>query len=160
MIKICNKTLFFALIFILADIYLLLMVNQKTITSPFVDSLDVGKKSIYKNIVNERTMIYIKSVFIALFISLLYYFALPKNNFFKPKNMTKFSVASVSLIIFYFVTYLSYILHAKSDYMVLHLDSETERIEWLKVYKTMQFQYHLSFVFGFIGISILYYGIC
>ena len=76
--KICNKSIFFASIFILADIYLLVMVNQKAITSPFVNSLDIGKKEIYKNIVNERTMIYIKSIFTALFISLVYYFTFPK----------------------------------------------------------------------------------
>ena len=136
------------------------MVNKKAITSPFMNTLDVGKQTIYKNIINERTMIYIKSIFTALFISLAYYFAFPKNNFLKPRNMTKFSLASISLVIFYFVSYLFYILYPKTDYMILHLDTETERLEWLKVYKSMQFEYHMSFVVGFIGISILYYGIC
>ena len=158
--KICNRTLFFALVFIIADIYLLVMVNKKAITTPFINTLDVGKKTIYTNIVQERTMIYIKSIFIALFLSLMYYFVFPKNNFLKPKNMTRFSLASVSLVIFYVVSYVFYILYPKTDYMILHLDTENERIEWLKIYKSMQFQYHLSFVVGFIGISILYYGIC
>ena len=105
-------------------------------------------------------MIYIKSIFLGLIISLIYMFLIPKDLFIKPKNYSKSFIIAISLIIFYLTTYFSYILHPKTDYMVLHLDSEVQKLEWVKVYKYMQFYYHLSFVLGFIGVSILYTGIC
>tara|TARA_Y100001970_G_C14242497_1_gene865797 strand:+ start:1889 stop:2368 length:480 start_codon:yes stop_codon:yes gene_type:complete len=158
--NICIKTVFFALIFILADIYLLVTMNKKNITNPFINSLDVEKKQRYENIVEERTLIYIKSIFIGLLISIVYFMILPKGNILKPRNMSKISVASISLVILYLTTYFTYTLYPKTDYMVLHLETENQKLEWVNVYKQMQFQYHLSFIVGFIGVSILYYGIC
>ena len=156
----CYKTVFFALIFVFADILLLLLINKKQLTNNFAQSLDVEKKEIYKNIIQERRLIYFKSIFIGLLVSLLYMYALPKNNFLKPKNLSRFFVTTLSLIILYLSIYFSYILHPKTDYMVLHLDTQLQREQWINVYKNMQYYYHLSFVLSFISISILYYGIC
>ena len=137
-------------------------VKKKAIskTKNFVDVLDIEKRNIYNKITNERMMIYIKSIFLGLIISLMYMFLIPKDIFIKPKNYSKSFIISISLIIFYLTTYFTYILHPKTDYMVLHLDTEVQKLEWVKVYKYMQFYYHLSFVLGFIGVSILYTGIC
>tara|TARA_X000000950_G_scaffold143246_1_gene177482 strand:- start:384 stop:866 length:483 start_codon:yes stop_codon:yes gene_type:complete len=158
--NLCYKTVFFALIFLLSDIYLLFLINKKQVVNPLVESLDIEKKEIYNNIVEERSMIYFKSIFIGIFVSLTYYLVLPRNKFFKPKSLSKFFIASISLVILYLTIYFTYILHPKSDYMVLHLDTEQQRVEWIKVYKYMQFYYHLSFVLSFITLAILYYGLC
>ena len=56
----CYKTVFFALIFVFADILLLLLINKKQLTNNFAQSLDVEKKEIYKNIIQERRLIYFK----------------------------------------------------------------------------------------------------
>ena len=39
--------------------------------------------------------------------------------------------------------------------MVLHLESKKEKKAWLNIYKTMQFNYHLGFVLGLIGMGLL-----
>ena len=156
----CYKTVFFALIFILADILLLFLINKKQLKNNFVNSLDIEKKEIYKNIIQERRLIYFKSIFIGLLVSLLYMYVLPKNNFLKPKNLSRFFVRSLSIIILYLTIYFSYTLHPKTDYMVLHLDTQIQREEWINIYKNMQYYYHISFLLSFISLSILYYGIC
>lgn len=158
--NICYKTYYFTLIFLISEILILLFLRFNNKTKNFVDVLDIEKRNIYNKITNERMMIYIKSIFLGLIISLIYMFLIPKDIFIKPKNYSKSFIIAISLIIFYLTTYFSYILHPKTDYMVLHLDSEVQKLEWVKVYKYMQFYYHLSFVIGFIGVSILYTGIC
>ena len=105
-------------------------------------------------------MIYIKSIFIALLSSLSYMYLVPRDTFFKPRNMSKFNIVALSVVIYYIVSYQMYILYPKTDYMMLHLDSENEKLAWLKVYRNMQYNYHLSFVLGFIGVCILFIGIC
>ena len=44
----CYKTVFFALIFVFADILLLLLINKKQLTNNFAQSLDVEKKKYIK----------------------------------------------------------------------------------------------------------------
>lgn len=158
--NICTHTIFIALIFIFADMAFVYNTYSKTLKSDFYNSLDVGKKAIYDNIVQERTMIYIKSIFVAFLLSFIYFAIIPKGIFFKPLRMSKMSISAISIIIFYIVSYNFYILYPKSDYMMLHLDNEVQKLSWLKIYKDMQYNYHLSYVIGFIGVSILFIGLC
>ena len=160
MIKLCITTVFISLIFILADVVFIYNTYSSSVKSNFYQSLDVGKKAIYDNIVQERTIIYIKSIFIALVSAMTYMYLIPKGNFLKPRNMTKSSIIAISIIIFYMISYKIYILHPKTDYMMLHLDNESEKLAWLDVYRNMQFNFHMSFVLGFIGVCILFIGLC
>ena len=43
--NLCYKTVFFALIFLLSDIYLLFLINKKQVVNPLVESLDIEKKA-------------------------------------------------------------------------------------------------------------------
>ena len=44
--------------------------------------------------------------------------------------------------------------------MITHLKSEEEREAWLNIYKTMQFNYHLGFVLGLIGMMFVGNSFC
>ena len=56
--------------------------------------------------------------------------------------------------------YFYYILHPKSDYMILHLEEESQRLIWLKVYRNMQVKYHIGLVLGIIASMFLAKSIC
>jgi hypothetical protein len=47
--------------------------------------------------------------------------------------------------------YFYYILAPKSDSMVIHLDKEEQRIEWMKINKIMTFKYHIGLLLGIIA---------
>ena len=64
------------------------------------------------------------------------------------------------MAISYSVNYFFYILHPKTDYMVLHLNTEKERKAWLDIYKTMQFNYHLGFALGLVGMMFVGSSLC
>jgi hypothetical protein len=53
--------------------------------------------------------------------------------------------------------YLYYMLSPKSDYMVLHLDDQRQRVAWLDIYRGMQVKYHVGLALG-IGAAMLAAG--
>jgi hypothetical protein len=65
-------------------------------------------------------------------------------------------VAAVSFSVNYFY----YILSPKSDWMVLHLKSGEETQAWLKVYRTMQYNYHIGLVLGILAVVAFGNALC
>jgi hypothetical protein len=58
------------------------------------------------------------------------------------------------------VNYFYYILSPKSDWMVLHLKSGEETNAWLKVYRTMQVNYHIGLVLGILAVVAFGNALC
>ena len=73
--------------------------------------------------------------------------------FMKIKTSTMSLVCIIGAITFT-TNYLYYILYPKTDYMLLHLNDKKQIEGWLNVYKSMQFKFHLGFVFGIIAVII------
>ena len=48
----------------------------------------------------------------------------------------------------------------KGIFMVEILDNMMARKEWVKTYKKMQFEFHLSLIIGMVGVLMLYKSIC
>jgi len=44
--------------------------------------------------------------------------------------------------------------------MVTHLDKEEQRLAWQKIYKTMQFNYHIGLVLGIIASGFFGASVC
>ena len=84
-------------------------------------------------------------------------FILNNNKMFK---VTKLVNICFVLATSFTVNYFFYILHPKSDYMVLHLKNLEEKHAWLNIYKTMQFNYHLGFALGLVGMIFIGNSFC
>lgn len=119
--------------------------SNDSIKKKFMDMLSEEQKEKYEKIIEERRDIYSKGYVIGLTVAIL----LTMN---MKSSMNRMCVGgAISLTINYFY----YILHKKSDYMVLHLDNKEKRVEWLKIYKTMQQRYHLGLLFGILSVLAL-----
>jgi hypothetical protein len=57
------------------------------------------------------------------------------------------------------VNYFYYILSPKTDWMVLNLSKDETRA-WLKVYKTMQYNYHIGMVLGILSVVAFGNSLC
>lgn len=127
--------------------------NMKTKTQlkNFMDSLSVKQKTIYENIIQERKSIYYKGFLLGFSITLLYLLFYSSYN----KNNIIWKNACISVVITGIVTYLYYILSPKSNYIILSLTNEKQRELWLDIYKTMQYNYHVSFIYGLAGVMFL-----
>ena len=65
------------------------------------------------------------------------------------------SVVSIASATTFVIQYFFYILSPKSDWMVLHLNEEKQRSEWIKVYREMQLGFHGGIFIGIVGVAIL-----
>lgn len=153
---ICGTTCVIAIIFFIANLYTVLSCsNNKKDKQEFKDVLNIKQQEIYENIINERKNIYFMGYGLGIIISIMSYFV--------SKKILKMRFNNISLVCFVgaitFVTnYLFYILYPKSDYMLLHLTDKKQIVEWLNIYKKMQFKFHLGFVLGIIAVMILCYS--
>lgn len=154
---VCTTSCIVAGAFIISSIFLCLRVDKQTLNDPLFQLLSDENKQKYVDIANERKNIYFKGFGLGFIISVIALFILNKNKMFK---VTKLTNICFVLAISYCVNYFFYILHPKTDYMITHLKSKEEREAWLNIYKTMQFNYHLGFAIGLIGMMCVGNSFC
>jgi len=108
----------------------------------------------YEAIIKERRNIYLRGYAYGLVLALV---ALYLSRGRKMKTVPSICVGAG---ITFLVNYLYYILTAKSDSMIIHLNREDQRIEWQKIYRSMQFNYHIGLVLGIVAAGFLSGSMC
>jgi len=154
---VCPTSCIIAGAFIISSIFVCLRVDKKTLKDPLFQLLSPENKQRYINIADERKNIYLKGFGLGFVISIIALIVLNNNKMFK---VTKLTNICFVLAVSYCVNYFFYILHPKSDYMVLHLKNSEEKKAWLDIYKTMQFNYHLGFALGLVGMIFIGNSFC
>lgn len=153
----CTVSCILAGAFIAASVFVCFRVDKKMLNNPLMKLLNRENQTRYMRLTNERRNIYLKGFALGFIISVISLVLLNKNKMFKLTKLTNICfIVAVSFSINYFF----YILHPKSDYMVNHLQTQEERSAWLKIYRTMQFNYHLGFVLGLIGMIFVGNSFC
>ena len=143
----CNLCII-AVVFLIANIFTIVSCNSDNYKQNFKNLLTKQQNLIYEKITRERTIIYYSGYALGIILSILTIFIMTK--------IMKIKLATISLVciigaITFTTNYLYYILYPKSDYMLLHLNDKKQIEGWLDIYKTMQFKFHLGFVFGIIA---------
>lgn len=153
----CNIGAGISLIFIIGMVYFHYIFDKNEATANFTSVLSEKQVQKYKEITNERLNIYYRGYLLGLFISLC---VIILNVVYINKKLGKIQMACITGGITFLTTYFSYILSNKSDYMLLHIRGDEQKSAWLKLYKTMQYNYHMGLVFGIIAAMSLGYGFC
>ena len=154
---ICGITCIIALIFLIANIYIILScANDNNNKQDFLNVLNEKQKITYKNIISERKNIYFMGYGLGILLSIL--------TIYISKKILRTRFNTISLVclvgsITFVTNYLFYILYPKSDYMLLHLSDKKQIVEWLNIYKKMQFKFHIGFVIGIIAVMIFCYSL-
>ena len=150
----CYKSCSIALIFFLASLYTTLNTDKITYFLPFINSLSPELKEKYNNIAKERRSIYIRGLIYGLILSIII-----ASTFYSFKSFNYISsvcfVSAVSLL----TAFLYYIITPKTS-IITDLDDPKQREAWLKIYKHMQFNYHIGAGLGLIGAFIYTYYLC
>ena len=123
----------------------------------FRDTLNEKQLLTYNNIIEDRKTIYYTGTVIGFILTGLY---LLWNKFMRNKKSSSkcsWVNACIAVVIMSFVTYFYYMLTPKTDYMILHLKTSEQHHEWLNVYKSMQYDYHISFVYSLLAVVTLSY---
>lgn len=154
---VCPTSCIVAGAFIVSSIFVSLRVDKSTLKDPLFQLLSDRNKQRYLRIADERKNIYLKGFGLGFILSIIALFILNNNKMFK---VTKLMNICFVLATSFTVNYFFYILHPKSDYMVLHLNDGEEKKAWLNIYKTMQFNYHLGFALGLVGMIFVGNSFC
>jgi hypothetical protein len=143
--------------FLFANLYVTFTADKIKQKEDFYNTLSQDKIERYEGIINERRTIYLKGYGLGLilaFISLFFYEKFGWNDKKKGLNKVCF-IGGITLLVNYFY----YMLSPKTDYMILHLNEENQRKEWLKINKTMQFKYHIGLLLGIVASMVLAYAV-
>ena len=117
----------------------------------FYSNLNTEQKKIKNEIASERFKIYITGILIGCVLAALFY------TWIQHKGKAKICIL-VSIIMA--TSYFFYILSPKSKYMISYLKSGEQVEQWLKIYKQMQFNYHIGFLLGMSAIIALSASYC
>ena len=144
----CITSCFISMFFFISMIYYTLLFDKSKIINEYRSKLNAQQQIKYNNIVKERKQIYIKGYIVGLILSLIYVFFVKKNY----NKLNKIYILCTVTAITFITNYFFYILSPKSDWMILHIDNHEQKKYWLMVYKSMQKNYHLGFVFGILAV--------
>tara|TARA_R110001592_G_scaffold38668_14_gene127508 strand:- start:3313 stop:3759 length:447 start_codon:yes stop_codon:yes gene_type:complete len=146
------------LVFLIANIYLSIGADKTKHKQAFYDTLTPELKEKYEGIVIERRNIYLTGYTYGLILAFGLLFA---NKFYNKKTkMSRTTNIGMMVGVTLLTNYFYYMLTPKSDLMVTHLDKEEQRLAWQKIYKTMQFNYHIGLVLGIIASGFFGASVC
>lgn len=139
--------------FIFASLFTMFATKKTMLANDLRSILTPEQDEMYKSIVEERTRLYLHGLVIGLLLGVIYLYLTRKD-----KNLTR------RLCVFTLITmgaqYFYYTLIPKKRWMLDYLDTKEANQKWLEMYKYMKYQYHLGFLFGIVGYTILAYGLC
>lgn len=145
---ICPKYCGIAIVFLVGMIYMTFAIDKCSITKNFIKSLNDAQAEKYRSIVAERRHIYLSGYLFGLALSAIIIVGMMK-------NITKFQMLCLTGSITFLTVYFYYILSPKQDLMVVYLNDRSQRYEWQKIYKKMQFNYHVGLLLGIIAALLL-----
>ena len=147
-----------AIVFLIANLYIMFTADKTKLKSEFYNTLDTVEIKRYENIIVERRNIYLRGYLLGLLLSILVVSINGKQEkgWF---NTAKANICIVGMVTFV-VNYLYYIIHPKSDYMVIHLHKSDQRKAWLQINRHMQLKYHVGFVLGIVSAMLMAYSVC
>jgi len=143
---------------------MMINVDKRRLSQELLQSLGIHHREKYIEYVNERRNIYFTGFGIGLFLTGLVLLGGSKlygGNVLgrigrRIRSMPSWHKACVAGSITFVTTYYYYILSKKSGYMISELETKEERRAWLKMYKTMQWNYHMGFLLGILGVISFY----
>lgn len=112
-------------------------------------------QTIYKEIVDERTRIYYTGYGLGFLIAVLF---ILYNTLIMKKTFSTISMVCISSTSAFLTNYFYYILTPKKTYMLDHIDTPEQTKAWTKMYRHMQYHYHMGLFIGLIAVGIFAYA--
>ena len=153
--KCCATSCGIAATLIAGMAYCTYMGNRSQLVQNYMRTLTPDQQQTYAKIVAERRGIYLRGFGWGLLLSALM-LGIHHQYLTMSRAVLLCNVAAITLATNYFY----YILSPKSDWMVLHLKSGEETQAWLKVYRTMQYNYHIGLVLGILAVVAFGNALC
>ena len=147
---VCAASCAIATVFIVAMIFTMYGSDKTDAIQNFKRILTSQQAAIYQKITNERRQIYYVGFGLGLLLSVIF---LVWNNMSRAgsRRLGRCSTICIVGAITFTTNYFYYMLSPKSDWMILHIEGDTQKKAWLHIYKKMQYNYHLGALLGLVG---------
>lgn len=149
---VCYISCAISAVFIIGMIYFYNFTNKSEIVKNYKNTLSNENKKIYDKIVSERIKISYQGYSLGFILSLLIIFY---NTSLKSQKLNTLPITCIIISTSVLTNYFYYILYPKSDTMLNHINNPKEIEEWRKMYREMQYNYHLGLVLGIIAVGFL-----
>ena len=136
---------YLSIAFIIATIMTIQSPNSK-LKKDLSKHLSEKELQYYQDIIIMRRNIYFQGLVLGIILAIIIICFVPQMKKAKKSNRL-YSAIAITFVVNYFY----YILYPKDKYMIELLDTKEENKAWLEIYKTMQFRYHLGFLFGLVA---------
>jgi hypothetical protein len=144
----CLTSCMISAIFIIGMIYFYTMTGKSNIVQQYRASLSPELLIRYDTIAKERMRISYEGYVLGFILSLVIIYYHSKTKMSTPSLVcTVIATASIT-------NYFYYMLHRKSDWMLNHVREKKEVDNWLKMYRSMSYNYHSGLALGIIAVAV------
>lgn len=144
----CKTHCGISIAFLSASAYLMLTTGSK---KGYYKNLKINQKKMYRNVVNERRNIWLKSTLIAIIAALGYHF------YFRKSGNNNNLLACENTAIYFLVQYFVYSLHPKKNWILNSLKTRKEIDGWVEKYQYMKTKWHIGLILGLVGYFLYSY---
>ena len=147
---VCAASCAVSAVFIVAMIFTMYGSDKTEAIQNFKRILTSQQAAIYQKITNERRQIYFVGFGLGLLLSFIF---LAWNHMSRTgsRRLGRCSTICIVGAITFTTNYFYYMLSPKSDWMILHIEGDTQKKAWLHIYKKMQYNCHLGALLGLVG---------
>jgi uncharacterized protein YacL len=147
----CTFTCVISFVIVVAMVIMSIMVSNDKFVQSYRSNLPADIRKEYDRIVAERRQIFFTGYLIGFIISV---FVIIVNVNVLKKKMPVTLMVCLAVVVSTVVNYFYYMLSPKSNHMIGLLKTDKQREDWLKIYKSMQYYYHASFVLGAVAVGV------
>ena len=151
----CRISCAISVVFIIGMIYMTNAMSNNDTMKKYKKQLPAELQAIYKEIVDERTRIYYTGYGLGFLIAVLF---ILYNSLIMNKTFSTMSMVCISTTSAFITNYFYYVLTPKKTYMLDHIDTPEQTKAWTKMYRNMQYHYHMGLFIGLIAVSIFAYA--
>ena len=151
----CTITCFLAAVILVAMIVMSLMVQYDPFIKSYRDQLSKETKLVYDKIVEERGRLFFTGYVIGFAVSVA---LIAVNIKLLKQKIPVSAMVCLTVVVSTVISHLYYTLSPKTAYMVSLLKTDKERADWLQVYKSMQFYFHISYALGIAAVGVFSYA--
>lgn len=155
---VCAISCAIAFVLIVANVYCCFLGYNNQFIRELISKLSPENQQRFRKIANERQKIYFTGLILGCILSMLLIMCC--RSYFLTSNGSRGGLLCMVGAVTLSINYFYYILAPKTDRMVLHLKSAEEKEAWLKVYQTMQYNYHMGLVLGILAVIAISNSLC
>jgi hypothetical protein len=147
----CTLSCAISAIFIIGMIYFYNRTDNNDFVKNYKSRLSPELQTKYDKIVSERLTITYQGYGLGVLIALCIIFY---SLYIRHERLKTLPLICIVVSTCFITNYFYYSLYPKSDWLLNHMKNPEEIKNWLRLYKEMQYNYHMGLVFGIIAVGV------